>query len=287
MNSSGKKLNLVLEGGGMRGLFTAGVLDCFAEHGIEFEYIYGVSAGACHACSFLSRQKGRAYRIGVDYLDDKRYCGLYSLLTTGDMFGAKMLYETIPQELDLFDYDEFAKTRTKFFAVLTDCEKGEAEYVRITELRRDMIYTRASASLPIVSRIVEIDGKKYLDGGLCDSIPIKAAQKASDNKCVVVLTQPVDYRKSPVGMKWLLKLKYRKYPLLVKKMLNRHIMYNDTSDYIEQSEKNGDIIVIRPEKSLGLGRTEKNREKLYSAYLAGIKQAENAIPAIISAQEED
>ncbi len=169
---SNPKTALVLEGGGMRGVYTAGVLDRLMEEKLEFDVCYGVSAGACHACSFLSRQHGRAFAVNVDYLDDSRYLSVKSWLKTGDLFGAQMLYDIIPNQLNLYDYDAFAKNPTKFFAVATDCLTGKAEYFPITDMHRDVIKVRASSSLPLLSRMVEIDGRPYLDGGLADSIPV-------------------------------------------------------------------------------------------------------------------
>ena len=176
---------LVLEGGGMRGVYTAGVLDRLMEEKLEFDVCYGVSAGACHACSFLSRQHGRAFAVNVDYLDDSRYLSVKSWLKTGDLFGAQMLYDIIPNQLNLYDYDAFAKNPTKFFAVATDCLTGKAEYFPITDMHRDVIKVRASSSLPLLSRMVEIDGRPYLDGGLADSIPVDQARRDTGNKKAV------------------------------------------------------------------------------------------------------
>ncbi len=267
-----RNVDLVLEGGGMRGIFTAGVLDAFMENNIEFKRIFAVSAGACHACSFLSGQKKRAYNVGVDYLDNKHYCSLYSLLTTGDLFGAKFVYDEIPNKLNLYDYDAFNKNETEFYATVTNVETGEPEYIRISDMRKDIVYVRASSSLPLVSKIVKVDGKKYLDGGIADSIPVKHSQKTGSPKSVVVLTQHRGYKKEPSSTSKLIKLLYAKYPKFAKKACDRYLMYNDTLDYIEAEEKKGKLFVIRPDAPLKIGRIEKNKEALTEVYLAGYKK---------------
>ena len=157
---------LVLEGGGMRGLFTAGVLDYFIDLGMEFQEVYGVSAGICNACSYLSKQRGRSLRVNTDYLEDPRYCSVESLIKTGDLFGADMLYRIIPDELDPYDYETFQKYPGKAYAVVTNCETGKAEYMRLRRMDKDIQAVRASSSMPMVSRMVEIEGQLYLDGGI-------------------------------------------------------------------------------------------------------------------------
>lgn len=278
--------DLVLEGGGMRGIFTAGVLDAFLDENLSFKRCFGVSAGACHACSFLSGQKKRAYKIGVDYLEDKRYCSFYSLVTTGDLFGAKFLYDEIPNKLNLYDYDAFNKNETKFFAVVTNCETGGAEYVKITDMKKDIIYIRASSSLPLLSRIVKIGKKKYLDGGVADSIPAKYSLLTGSGKSVVILTQHKGYRKEKNSLMGLMKLKYFRYPALVEKIKNRYINYNDTLDFIEEEEKKGNIFVIRPPEPLKIGRVEKNREVLNSVYELGYNEAKRVFKDMINFLEQ-
>lgn len=264
---------LILEGGGMRGIFTAGVLDFFLDKDLMFSDVYGVSAGSCHACSYLSRQRHRSFAVSVDYLDDKRYCSLDSLRKTGDLFGADMLYRLIPDELYPFDYDTFNQFQGNFYAVLTDIESGRAVYQPIKDLHRDIIYVRASSSLPLVSRIVEIDGHKYLDGGLADSIPVIHSVRTGQKKNVVILTQPVEYRKTPNKMLGLIRKKYKDYPALVHAAAVRHHKYNKTLDYILSEEKAGRLFVIRPEGPVNIGRVEKNREKLQALYMRGYNTA--------------
>ena len=265
--------SLILEGGGMRGVFTAGVLDYFMDNNLMFSDIYGVSAGSCHACSYLSGQRHRAFEVNVDYLNDKRYCSLESLLKTGDLFGADMLYRHIPDVLNPFDYDTYNQYQGDFFAVMTDCETGKPVYQKVGDLHHDIIYVRASSSLPVVSRMVEIDGRKYLDGGISDSIPVRHALKNGPGKSVVILTQPAGYRKSPNKMIRFMRRQYRDYPALVQAVEKRHLVYNKTLDYIRREEKAGRVFVIRPDGPAGIGRVEKNREKLEKLYCRGYDTA--------------
>ncbi len=268
---------LILEGGGMRGVYTAGVLDCFIDNNIEFSSCYAVSAGACHCCSYLSKQRRRAFDVNVDYLKDRHYASLYSLITTGDFFGAKMIYDDIPNRLNLYDYDEFNKYQGNFKAVVTNIETGKAEYKDIKDMRKDITYVRASSSLPVFARIVNIDGKKYLDGGVSDPIPLKKSQSDGNIKNVVILTRDASYRKEPNKFMPLLKAVYRKYPKLIKCLEERHINYNHTLDYIKREEKNGDIFVIRPKKPVKVGRLEKDKRKLYELYKQGYADAARSV----------
>ena len=184
----------------MKGIYTAGVLDFFLDKGIEFSSCYGVSAGACHLCSYLSKQRGRAYDISVDYLEDKNYCSVSSLLRTGDLFGVKMCYDDIPNRLNPYDYDAFNAYQGRAFAVVTNIETGRPEYLRLRDMHRDIAAVRASASLPLVSRNVNINGKLYLDGGLSDSVPIMHSILDGNRRNVVVLTKEVGYRRKPSGI---------------------------------------------------------------------------------------
>jgi len=279
--------DLVLEGGGMRGMFTAGVLDAFMEEDISFKRCIGVSAGACHACSFMSRQKKRAYNVGVDYLDNKRYCSFFSLITTGDLFGAKFVYDEIPNKLNLYDYDAFNKNETEFYATVTNCETGKAEYIKINDMKRDIVYVRASSSLPLLARIVKIGEKKYLDGGIADSIPVRHSLSSGNGKCVVVLTQHKGYRKKPNRLMALMRIKYFKYPLLTEKMENRYKNYNDTLDFLEEEEKKGSVYVIRPPKELEIGRIEKDKEVLKEIYETGYNEAKRVLGELKTFLEND
>lgn len=273
---------LILEGGGMRGVYTAGVLDFFLDKKIEFPACYAVSAGACHGSSFLAKQRKRAFNVNVDYLKDRRYAGLYSLIKTGDFFGVDMVYNLIPNELNPFDYDEYEKYIGKFFVAVTNCKTGKAEYLQIKDMRKDILAVRASSSLPLISRIVEIDGKEYLDGGVVDSIPIKKSIEDGNIKNVVILTRDKTYRKSPSGMMKLIKAKYKKYPMLVRSIGIRHVRYNNTLALIEQEQKAGRAYVIQPEKPVGIGRLEKNKEKLTALYNQGYSDGRKHYKALMN-----
>lgn len=273
-------VGLILEGGGMRGIYTAGVLDAFLEANLEFDGCLGVSAGSCHAASYLSKQKGRAYHTNVDYLEDWRYCSVRSLLKTGDFFGAKMLYDTIPNQLSLFDHDTFSKRRAWFRAVITNVETGEAEYPLLQDMNKDVIYLRASSSLPLLSRLVSIQGKKYLDGGISDSIPIEASINFGCQKNVILLTQCPEYRKKANPLMPIIQLKYRNYPKLVAKMAQRHLDYNATLDKIEALKKAGCVYVIQPQEPVKIGRLEKDKAKLNELYQLGLEDGKKHIQAI-------
>ena len=279
-------VGLVLEGGGMRGIYTAGILDYFMEKEIAFKEVIGVSAGAIHAASYLSNQKGRSKAVSLDYLNEKKYCSVYSLVTTGDLFGEEFTYHVIPEKLNIFDYEAFKNSPMKMYATVTDIETGNPEYIYLSDLKKQMDYLRASASLPLVSRIVEINGNKYLDGGMSDSIPLKKSQENGFSKNVVVLTQPKGFRKEENKVGFLMNRKYKKYPKLVECMENRHIMYNNELDYIEQQEKLGNTFVFRPNHALNVSRIEKNRNKLETAYNEGYNQAKSSYDELIAFLEK-
>lgn len=272
------KAGLVLEGGGMKGIYTAGVLDYFIEQGILFSDCYGVSAGACHMCSYLSWQKGRAYRVNVDYLQDKEYCSFRSLITTGDMFGAKMLYDTIPNKLDPYDYETFSQYEGRAYAVVTNIITGKAEYKPLLEMHRDVVAVRASASLPLISNNVYIDNTPYLDGGIADSIPIIRSLRDGNKKNVIVMTKEVGYRRKPSSNMHAIRLRYHKYPNMVRDMAKRHIIYNKTLDFIEEHEKKGHLFVIRPKSNPNVGRLEKDEKKLRALYETGYEDARLSFP---------
>jgi len=266
-------IGLVLEGGGMRGAFTAGVLDFFMEKQIWLPDMYGVSAGACQACHYASNQRGRGLRVWTDYIRDKRYCSLYSLITTGDLFGAEMSYNLIPNHYDLYDYDEFDRRKSNFYAVVTNLNTGKAEYLRIEDMRKDLQTVRASCSLPLVSNIVRINGNPYLDGGMADSVPLRKSIEDGHEKNVVILTQAAGYRKSPDKAFRLIAMKYRKYPEFVKASARRYEIYNETMDFILEEEAAGRAFVIRPDKKPDIGRVEKNAGKIRDLHGKGYQAA--------------
>ena len=268
------KKGLVLEGGAMRGLFTAGVIDVLMENKITFDGAIGVSAGACFGCNYKSNQIGRALRYNIKYCKDKRYCSFYSLITTGDLYGADFCYRQIPEKLDIFDKEAFIKNPMEFYTVCSDVETGEAVYTLMDVTEENYLeWVRASASLPLVSRIVEINGRKYLDGGLTDSIPLKQFQKMGYEKNIVILTQPKDYVKTSNKAMPLIKLVLKKYPKIIDAIKNRHIVYNETTDYIKEQEKEGNTLIICPDSSLPVKRTENDPEKLQLVYNEGRKVA--------------
>lgn len=272
---------LVIEGGGMRGVYTAGVLDFFMEKNLYFEDCYAVSAGSCHASSYYSKQIGRSIKVILDYIQDKRYCSVNSLIKTGDMFGVEMLYNQIPNELVPYDYDTFNKFKGNFYSVVTNCKTGKAEYIKVKNMEKDIVAVRASSSLPLLSRIVEINGEEYLDGGVTDSIPIVKSIEDGHKKNVLILTRDNTYRKSKGSFSNLFKIKYKKYPNLVKAIENRYKMYNETIDFIEEKRKNGEVFVIQPKRSVNIGRIEKNKTKLKDLYDEGYNDAKECYEELI------
>lgn len=273
---------LVLEGGGMRGIYTAGVLEYFLEQNLEWKECYGVSAGAAHLCSYISKQKGRAYHVGVDYLDNRDYCSMKSLLKTGDLFGVKMCYYDIPQRLNPYDYETALRYPGKVYAVVTNIETGKAEYIRLKDMQKDIIAVRASASLPLVARNVEINGHFYLDGGIADSIPIQKSILSGNRKNIVVLTKEVGYRRKPSSHLGLVRLRYLKYPKVYELMRDRHIHYNNTMEYLKNQVKNGQAFVIQPKEDIGVARIEKDNQKLRRLYESGYQDARDCYDGMMA-----
>lgn len=269
-----KSVGLVLEGGAMRGLFTAGVLDVFMENGIEFPTVVGVSAGAAFGCNYKSHQIGRALRYNMKYAKDKRYCSMHSLRKTGDMFGAEFCYHTLPEELDKFDTETYDNSPMNFYCVCTDIKSGKAVY-HLCEKADYKTYEwiRASASMPLVSNIVKIGDDLLLDGGIADSIPLSFMQNKGYQKNVVVLTQPKNYIKGKNKMMPIIRRKYKDYPNFVSAVENRHIIYNKTTRFIKEQEALSNAFVIRPPEKLPIGRVEHNPEKLKQVYEIGRNSA--------------
>lgn len=263
-----KKTGLVLEGGAMRGMYTAGVLDVFLEHNIAFGGVIGVSMGAITGCSYISGQKGRTIRYNKKYCKDKRYMSFFSLLTTGDLVGNEFCYHTLPEQLDLYDNEAFKKSETEFYVTCTNVETGEAEYIKINDMVKEIDYVRASASMPYVSRIVEIGGKKLLDGGCSDSVPVRFFMDMGYEKNVVILTRPAEYRKKPEN-KRLVRRFYNKYPKFASTLERRAEVYNQTVEEIRKLEADGSIFVIRPETPLDIGRMSHDVKKIEAAYERG------------------
>lgn len=268
------KTGLVLEGGAMRGLFTAGVLDAFLEEGLSFDGIVGVSAGAAFGCNFKSRQKGRALRYNTKYCRDARYCSFASLVTTGDLYGRKFCYDTLPNKLDPFDWEAWEADPTPFWVTCTHAESGAARYFSCDEDReRNMRLFCASASMPLVSRKVFVDGEAYLDGGLSDSIPLAFMESGGFEKNLVILTQPREYRKERSSALPLAALFYGKNGGLYGCMADRHERYNAQREEIFRREAEGKVFVVAPDAPLPVGRIEKDSEKLRLAHRIGYETA--------------
>lgn len=269
---------LVLEGGAMRGLFSAGVIDVLMEHNIEFDSIVGVSAGAAFGCNYKSKQIGRVIRYNMRYADDKRFCSVSSLIKTGDMFGAKFCYDTIPNELDVFDKETYENNPVKFYAVCTDTETGEPVYPLLEKADElSFRWIRASASMPLVSKPVLIEGRHYIDGGITDSIPLEFMIKNGCERNVVVLTQPRDYTKEKASMLPLMKLSLRKYPETFEAIKRRHIMYNRARDMVFDAESTGSALIICPDEKLPIGRIEHDPEVMKKVYDLGRKNADSKL----------
>ncbi|MCR5217845.1 patatin family protein [Treponema sp.] len=275
------KTGLVLEGGAMRGLFTSGVLDVFLEEGITFDMTTGVSAGAAFGCNFKSRQIGRALRYNINFAHDKRYSSITSLIKTGNLFNAEFCYHTLPEKLDPFDFESFRNNPMEFFAVTTDIIKGTPRYHKLSTCNYDELeLMRASASMPLVSTPVKAEGTLLLDGGISDSIPLKFSEGAGCTKNVVVLTQAESYRKKPSKLSSVMKIALRKYPELVKTIINRPLMYNAQTEYVFKARDQGKAFVICPEQSLGISRTCKDEKELRRVYEEGRKRAQSLLPAL-------
>ena len=264
------KKGLVLEGGAMRGMYTAGVLDVLLDRGIEFDGIMGVSAGALFGPNFLSKQPGRVIRYNKRFIRDKRYKGWGCLLREGNLFSSGFAYGEVPRRLDVFDDETFKKSGVPFYAVVTGLESGEPEYMEIKSVFDDMDKLRASGSMPFVSRPVEIEGKLYLDGGVADSVPYEAMEKMGYGRLAVILTRDMDYRKKPMPA-LPIKLCFRSYPRFRDKLLKRHETYNRSVARLRELEERGKVFVIRPSEPIEIGRVESDPEKLQQVYELGLK----------------
>ena len=258
----------VLEGGAMRGLYTAGVLDVLMQNGVSTDAIYGVSAGALFGINFKSKQIGRAIRYNLKYAHEKNYMGLYSLITTGDIMNKKFCFDRIVNELDKFDFDTFNASPIDFYAVVTNVETGKAEHIKISDARAQLEVLRASGSMPFVSRLVEFGGNKYLDGAISDPIPFKKVLEEGYDKIVVVLTRAEQdpKRQEKLPYNWV----YRKYPNFIKCAEKQLDVYNESLDLIREYEKQGKIVVLRPSQNLKIARVEKSLKKLAAIHKLGV-----------------
>lgn len=268
------KTGLVLEGGGMRGMYTIGVLDYFLKKGITFDYVIGVSAGACNGISFVSRQQGRNYRVNTLHVLDDRYISLGNLVRERSLFGMDFLFETVPNELEPFDYDAFFANPTEFVVGVTDVELGRPAYFGKEAMHHDTTVLRASSSIPGFSPMVEFRGRQYLDGGAADPIPFAQALRDGCDRLVVVLTRDRAYRKKPEGLRPFYKTLYRRYPAMVALLDRRYLVYNRMLADLREQEQRGVALVLAPEKPLEIGRFEKNPHRLAAAAQLGYTDAQ-------------
>lgn len=269
------KVGLVLEGGALRGLYTAGVLDTLMDNNIEVDAIIGTSAGALFGVNYFSNQKGRALRYNKKYCNDVRYISKLSLILTGNIVNKRFAYYKVTKKLDVFDNETFKKSGKDFYATVTNIETGLPEYIKITDPVKQMEYLRASSAMPIVTRIVKIDSKKYLDGAVTDSVPINKFLKEKYDKIIVVLTQPIDYKKKELSEKQLKVIKrlYKKYPLLIDRMIKRPHEYNEMTEKIKTLESKEEIFVIRPSSKLDIDISNKTKSDIERIYNIGVMDA--------------
>ena len=275
------KKGLVLEGGAMRGLFTAGIIDVMMEHGVEPDGLIGVSAGAAFGCNYKSRQPGRAIRYNKRFAKDKRYCSWQSWWKTGDLYNADFGYHVIPTQYDIFDDAAFEANPMAFYAVCTNVETGEAVYKQLEnagQLTYDWI--RASASMPLASKVVELEGMKVLDGGVADSIPLEYFESIGYERNVVILTQPNGYLKEHNRLMPLMRIALRNYPKMIEAMDKRHLMYNKQLVYVYQAEEAGRALVIRPDAKLPIGHISHDPEEMQRVYDIGREMGERRIEEI-------
>ena len=275
------KTGLVLEGGGMRGLFTAGILDVLMENNVTFDGVVGVSAGATFGCNFISHQIGRTLRYNMSQRKNPKYMGIRSLIQTGDYVGGEYAYHVLPTKLDVFDFEAFEKNPTEFHVVTTNVRTGEAIYHRIDKVDyTGMEWIRASASMPIISRPVAIGDYEMLDGGIADSIPLRYFESEGFKRNIVILTQPKGFKKKLTKLMPVFKATMRKYPAIIEGMSKRHLMYNRELDYISQQQMAGKCLVICPSATLPIGRTSLNAKKMQHVYDMGRKAGEDNLEAI-------
>lgn len=270
---------LVLEGGGTRAIYSAGVLDALLENEISFPYVIGVSAGTCTGASFLGKCKRRYHDLTINYVNDKRYMGVGNMLKTGEFLGSDWIFGELSYDIFPLDYDEFEKSNAVFCCVVANAKTGKAEYLYPKTLRpRGCPEIRASCSMPLVTKGVEIGGELYFDGGLVNSIPLERAIDDGCEKCVVVLTQHKGFQKKPVNPKMTKLLK--KYPQMAKAMETRHEMYNKQLEYVKEMEERGLALIIQPHAPLNCPTLEKNVEKLESIYQLGYRNGLDSVERV-------
>ena len=275
------KKGLVLEGGAMRGLFTAGIIDVMMEAGVEPDGLIGVSAGAAFGCNYKSKQPGRAIRYNTRFAKEARYSGLKSFLTTGDYFNAQFGYHIVPYQYDLFDVAVFEQNPMEFIVVCTDVLTGQAVYHKMDRVDFDELeWLRASASMPLASKVVEVDGRKLLDGGVADSIPLAYFESIGYDRNVVILTQPEGYMKQRTKLMPLMRIGLRRYPEMIQAMDRRYLMYNRELEFVRQAEREGRCLVIRPDEKLPIGHISHDLEEMKRVYQIGREMGDRYIERI-------
>ena len=281
-----KKTALVLEGGAMRGMYSAAVLDVLMDEGIKVDAIYATSAGVLFGVNYISGQRGRAIRYNKRFSRDKRYMGIYSLVTSGNIINKDFAFYEVPFTLDVFDDEAYMNSDVKMVATVTNVHSGGVEYIEVKSVLKQMEVLRAASAMPFVSQMVELDGQLYLDGGLSDSIPLKKCQADGYERIIVVETRPKGYRKSK-SSSLPAKLFYSKYPNLVETINNRYLAYNDILQEIDDLDARGEIVLVQPSKELHLGRIESDPERLQEMYDLGIGDAKALLPRIKQFLSED
>lgn len=275
------KRGLVLEGGAMRGMFSAGVLDVMMEQGIAYDGIMGVSAGAVFGCNYKSNQPGRVLRYNLRFCRDPRYCSFRSYLKTGDLYGGDFCYREIPDKLDPFDQAAYRASPVEFYVVAADVRTGRAVYRKCMDGgEEDLQWFRASASMPLAAKVVKVGGYQLLDGGMVDSIPIRKMEELGYDRNVVVLTQPLGFVKEKNSALPLMRVALRKYPKLLDAMARRHQRYNETTAYIREKERRGELFVLRPEHPLNIGKVEHNPGNIQAVYNLGRQVMEKRLDAL-------
>lgn len=276
------KTGLILEGGGMRGIYTAGVLDFFLDKQLDFETVIGVSAGACNACNYISKQRGRNYQVTTDYLKQPEYLSFRNFLKEKSAFGMEFIFDQIPNKLNLFDYTTYHQNKMQLIAVSSDVETGKAVYRPIVNMRTDLDYLRSSMSIPLLSPIIEIDGKKLLDGGISDAIPIRYAQSLGYQKNVLILTRDASYRKDKNTFMPLLKNVFKAYPNFVKALDERHVNYNNTLNLVHMLQQQKQVFIIQPQTPITISSLEKNKTKLKQLYEQGYHDAQQSYDDLLN-----
>jgi predicted patatin/cPLA2 family phospholipase len=273
-----QKTTLILEGGAMRGLYSAGILDILMKNDIRIDEIYGVSAGALFGLNYKSRQIGRVLRYNLKYANNKNYMGLYSWITTGNIMNKDFCFNKLVYELDPLDFETYKNSPVDFYAVVTNIKTGKPEYIKVDDAEKGLEYFRASGSMPFVSKPVEINGNLYLDGGMSDPVPLKKVLATNPQKIIVVLTRPAGYRKKKPHLPF--KLFYKNFPNFVETALSHYKRYNQTMDLIEKYEAENKIVVLRPSKLMKIKRVEKDTKKLQNMYDLGVSDGMHKLDKI-------